>query len=49
MKGEPTVYFLSASQTQQPDYVALAMVLVLALIVVIMVIRKKQAAKLLGG
>lgn len=39
------MYFLSASQTQQPDYVALAMVLVLALIVVIMVIRKKQAAK----
>ena len=36
---------LTAAQTTQPDYVALAMVLVLAVIVAIMAIRKKFAAK----
>ena len=34
---------LTATQNTQPDYVALAMVLVLAVIVVIMAIRKRMA------
>ena len=37
--------FLTAVQTQQPDYVALAMVLALAVIVAIMAIRKKLSGK----
>lgn len=36
---------LTAAQNTQPDYVALAMVLVLAVIVAIMAIRKKMAPK----
>ena len=36
---------LTAAQNTQPDFVALAMVLVLAMIVTIMAIRKKFAAK----
>lgn len=34
----------AATQTQQPDYVALAMVLVLALVVAVMAVRKKMTA-----
>ena len=37
--------FLTAVQTQQPDYVALAIVLALAVIVTIMAIRKKLSGK----
>lgn len=36
---------LTAAQNTQPDYIALAMVAVLALIVVIMAIRKKLSSK----
>ena len=36
---------LTAAQNSQPDYVALAMVLVLAVIVVIMAIRKKMSIR----
>lgn len=34
----------AAAQTRQPDYVALAMVLVLALVVAVMAVRKKMTA-----
>ena len=36
---------LTAAQNPQPDYVALAMVLVLAVIIAIMVIRKRMSIK----
>ncbi len=45
MKGEIFMLILTATQNTQPDYVALAMVLVLAVIVAIMAIRKRFFAK----
>ena len=40
---------LTAAQNTQPDYVALAMVLVLAVIIAIMAIRKKISMRISGG
>jgi len=41
LKGESSMLILTAAQTAQPDYVALAIVLALFVVVAIMVIRKR--------
>jgi hypothetical protein len=45
MKGEHLMLILAATQNTQPDFVALAMVLAIAVIVAIMAIRKRFFTK----